>query len=85
MRAEPPDPITEKVWQMLADARAAPMRREDVIEQLTLCLRRDVAHLAHRARKHRHTPFDDVKEQDLVALAHAIVLLEPPSAKPRAL
>lgn len=75
MRAEPPDPITAKVWQMLADARAAPMRREEIAEQLTLCLRRDVAYLAYRARRRRHTSFDEVKEQDVMALAQAIVLL----------
>lgn len=55
MRAEPPDPITAKVWQMLADARTSPMRREEIIGQLTLCLRRDLSHLAYRARRRRHT------------------------------
>ena len=49
MRAEPPDHLTERVWQMLADARTSAMTCEAVIEQLILSLRRNLSYLARRA------------------------------------
>ena len=51
MRAEPPDQLTARMWQMLADAQTSALTREEVIEELTLSLRCDVAYLARRARR----------------------------------
>lgn len=45
---ERPDRLTERVWQMLAAARASSMIREEVVEQLTLALRRNLRYLARR-------------------------------------
>ncbi|HLV97367.1 MAG TPA: hypothetical protein VKT82_01710 [Ktedonobacterales bacterium] len=43
MRAEPPDPLTTQMWQRLSDAKTSTMPPAEVIEALTLSLRRDVA------------------------------------------
>src|ERR1051326_5507300 len=76
MRAEPPDQLTTQVWQMLADACVSSLSTSEVIEELTLSLRYDLAYLRRRARLGRHTSYDPRLERSLVARARAIVLLQ---------
>lgn len=76
MRAEPPDRLTERIWQMLDAARASSMTLADVIEQLTASLRRNVTYLARRERLHRQTVYDEIVERDVEAIARAIVFLQ---------
>jgi hypothetical protein len=71
MRAEPPDHLTERVWQVLADARSSSMSRTEVMERLTLSLRRNLTYLA---RKKQQTPYVEALEGDLEAMARAIAL-----------
>ncbi len=73
---EPPDQLTAHVWQMLAAARTSPLTHAEVIEELTLSLRWDVAYLARRANKGRQTAYDEVLGRSLAARARAVVLLE---------
>ena len=77
MRAEPPDQLTQRVWQLLAEARTSPMTREAVIEQLILSQRRNLSYLARSMRDARQTAYDEMLERDLEAMARAVVLLEP--------
>ena len=70
---EPPDRLTERVLQMLAAARTSPMTREEVMERLTLSLRRNLSYLA---QKQQRTPYVEALAGDLEALARAIVLLD---------
>lgn len=67
---------TEQVWQLIADAAHSPLSREQVIEQLTLALRRQVQYLAYRERRGRQTAYDEVAQADVEALARAIHLLQ---------
>src|ERR1051326_4180313 len=82
MRAEPPDQLTGAVWQMLANARASAMTREEATEQAILFLRRNLSYLARRARRGHHTNYNEVLERDLEAVARLVVLLEPPAEPP---
>ena len=83
MRAEPPDQLTGAVWQMLVNARASAMTREDATEQAILFLRRNLGYLAHRARRGHQTSYDALLERDLEAIARLVVLLELSSAPQR--
>lgn len=76
---EPPDRLTECVWQMLAAARISSITREEAIEQAILCLRRNLRYLARRDHRGRQTSYDEALERDLEAIARLIVLLEPSS------
>ncbi len=67
---------TEQVWQLIADAAHSPLSREQVIEQLTLALRRQVQYLTYRERRGRQTAYDEIAQQDVEALARAIWLLQ---------
>ena len=81
MHAEPPDQLTQRVWQLLAEARTSSMTRETVIEQLILSLRRNLSYLARRMRDGRQTAYDEALERDLEAMARAVALLEPPGVE----
>jgi hypothetical protein len=80
MRVEPPDHLTERVWQMLADAQTSAMTREEATEQAILFLRRNLSYLARRARRGHHTSYDELLARDLEAIARIVALLEPSSA-----
>jgi hypothetical protein len=80
MRAEAPDQLTQRVWQLLADARTSAMTREEATEQVLLFLRRNLHYVARRERRGRRTGYDELLEQDLEAIARMVVLLEPSSA-----
>jgi hypothetical protein len=67
---------TEQVWQLIADAAHSPLSREQVIEQLTFALRRQLQYLSYRARRGRQTAYDEVAHSDAEALARAIYLLQ---------
>lgn len=64
---------TQQVWQLIADAAHSPLSREQVIEQLTLALRRQ---LAYREQRGRQTAYDEVAHSDMETLARAIHLLQ---------
>ena len=55
---------TEQVWQLVADAAHSPLSRAQVIEQLTLALRRQLQYLAYREQRGRHTAYDEVAKSD---------------------
>ena len=80
MRAEPPDQLTQRVWQMLAAARTSAMTHEEATEQAILFLRRNLRYLARRERRGHHTSYDELLARDLEAVAWLVVLLEPSSA-----
>lgn len=67
---------TEQVWQLIADAAHSSLSREQVIEQLTLALRRHLQYVSYRERRGRHTAYDEVAKPDVEALARAIHLLQ---------
>ena len=79
MRVEPPDQLTQHVWQMLADARTSAMSREEASEQAILFLRRNLRYLARRVSRGHQTSYDELLERDLEAIARLVVLLEPSS------
>lgn len=67
---------TQQIWQFITDAAHSPLSREQVIEQLTLALRRQLQYLAYREQRGRQTPYDEVAHSDVEALARAIHLLQ---------
>jgi hypothetical protein len=66
---------TEQVWLLVAEAAHRPLSREQVIEQRTLALRRQLQYLSYRAQRGRQTAYDEAARQDVEALAVAIWLL----------
>lgn len=74
MRAEPPDQLTQRVWQMLADAQTSVMTREEATEQDILFLRRNLRYLAGRERRKRHTGYDEMLERDLGVIARMVAV-----------
>ena len=76
---EPPDGLTERVWQMRAAARISSITREEAIEQAILCLRRNLRYLARRAQQGCQTRYDEALERDMEAIARLLVLLESSS------
>lgn len=80
MRVEPPERLTDHVWQLLANARTSSMTREEATEQAILCLRRNLRYLMRRAHRGHQTSYDELLERDLEAIARLVVLLEPSTA-----
>lgn len=78
MRAEPPDRLTERVWQLLNAACASSMTREEATEQAILFLRRNLRYLARREQRGHQTNYDELLERDLAGIARLIVLVELP-------
>ena len=82
MRAEPPDQLTQRVWQMLTNAQTGTLATAEVIEELVFSLRRQVWYLAYRRRGGCQTAYDEVAHSDVDALARAIHLLQESEVHP---
>lgn len=73
--------LDNPVLKLIEAAKASPLTREEVIEQLTANLRRSASYLAYRERRHRQTAYDETLEADMEAIARAIVFLQEQGAK----
>ena len=52
---EPPDRLTEQVWQLLVAARTSSMTRDEVRERLMLSLRRNLRSVARKQHSTAYT------------------------------
>jgi hypothetical protein len=75
MHAKPPDHLTQRAWQLLADAWTSAMTRDEATEQAMLFLRRNLSYLARGESRGHHTSYDELLERDLEAVARLAALL----------
>lgn len=70
--------IEQDALGLLHTASAHPLPREEIVTRLGAALQRNLNYLAYRARRHRQTAYDEVLEQEIEAIASALLYLQQP-------
>jgi hypothetical protein len=73
--------MEDELEQLLQAARANPLSLEEVVVRLGQALRHNLNYLAYRQLRKRQTAYDEVLEQELEAIASALLYLQRPSAQ----